>query len=683
MMEPGEILKDLNPVQKEAVCADAEPLLIVAGAGSGKTRVLTRRMAHLIANGVPAFHLLGITFTNKAAEEMRKRVESLVHQYVWIGTFHSTCLQILRIDGEALGLKKNFTIYDETDQLVLIKECMSELGVNDKQIHPKAIRESIQRAKDNLYTAELMNQNASDHFEIVISKVYELYEKKMKGLNGCDFGDLIMKTVQLFNSEARALESWQDRFQHILIDEYQDTNHAQYMFIKLLASKYQQITAVGDPDQSIYAWRGANIENILKFEQDYENCRILKLEQNYRSTKTILDAANSLIRFNSGRTPKNLWTDNDDGETISLYEASDEKDEAHFVVRQVKELIKEDHSLSDFVIFYRVHSESRIFEDVLRQQKIPYKIVGGVKFYDRREIKDLIAYLRVIQSTDDSISLKRIVNVPSRGIGKKAHEFIEYFQAAHNTNLFQTLCDIGKISEIGPKTRNAIGSFCAMIREFQKSKDDLLVSEILERVLEQTGYLKELEEERTIEAKARIENVKEFFSVIQEFEENWEPTLDQLPSNAKMISKKGLLEAFLESISLHSDIDQWDPAAPVLTLMTLHCAKGLEFPVVFMVGMEEEIFPHVNSFGESVAELEEERRLCYVGMTRAKKKLHLSYANSRLLYGFRNHNLPSRFLNEIPSELLEGSGRWAEHIDFDPDFDPDETNERKRRILFD
>ncbi len=684
--EHAGILNDLNGVQKKAVCADWKPLLIVAGAGSGKTRILTRRMAYLIATGVPSFQLLGITFTNKAAEEMRKRVSSLTHQHVWIATFHATCLEILRVDGEKIRLKRHFSIYDEMDQLVLIKECMKDLEMNEKQINPKGVRESIQRAKDALLDPEEIKNRAADYFEEAVSRIYTLYEKKMQALGGCDFGDLIMKTVQVFRLHGTVLESWQERFRHILIDEYQDTNHAQYTFVNQLASRHQQITAVGDPDQSIYAWRGADIQNILRFETDYPNCQILKLEQNYRSTKTILDAANTLIQFNSARKPKNLWTENPEGEKIALFEASDEKDEANYVVQKIKEHQRSGFSLSDIVIFYRVHSQSRIFEDVLRQQKIPYKLVGGIKFYDRREIKDLIAYLKVLSFPEDAISLKRIMNVPSRGIGKKAFERIERYQNEKNLSLFETLCAIQNVPEIGSKTKMAVQSFCRLMIRLRENRNDLLVSDFLEQILNETTYLKELEFERTIEARARLENIKEFFSVVQEFEENWEPNLDPLPAAGETILKKGLLETFLESISLQADIDTWDPTSAVLTLMTFHCAKGLEFPVVFMVGLEEEIFPHVNSFGESNADLEEERRLCYVGMTRAKKKLHLSYANTRRLYGFRHHNMPSRFLNEIPAELLEGTVRWDERIELEPDMgaeDIDEFEVRKRKILFD
>ena len=671
MKSPELLLSDLNEVQKQAVSASKNPLLIVAGAGSGKTRILTRRIAYLIADQVPSFNILGITFTNKAADEMKKRVSELVRQHVWISTFHSTCLQVLRVDGEKVGLKRYFSIYDDTDQLVLVKECMNDLQISDKQINPKGVRELIQRAKDNLQSPSDLAMNSEDQFTEVVSKIYELYEKKMTKLAGCDFGDLIAKTVRLYREYPEILLSWQNRFQHILIDEYQDTNHAQYIFVKLLADQMKQITVVGDPDQSIYAWRGADIKNILRFEEDYPNCKVLKLEQNYRSTKCILDAANGLIRFNMARKPKNLWTENSEGEKISLFEAVDEKEEAAYVVKTIKQYLASGKSAAEMVVFYRLHSQSRVIEDALRQSKIYYKIIGGIRFYDRREIKDLMAYLKVISSPEDSLNLKRIMNVPTRGIGKKAVEEIEKFQTKTQKTLFETLeaCDL--VEGISQKSKSAISRFCELIKTLRSRRDDLLVSDLLEQILHETGYMHELETERTIEAKARIENIKEFFSVVQEFEESWEP------------NQPGLLEAFLQSVSLQTDLDAWSLETPALTLMTLHCAKGLEFPIVFMIGMEEEIFPHVNSFGESVADVEEERRLCYVGITRARKKLHMSFANSRRLYGQRNHNLPSRFLNEIPRELFEDWQRLDEFIEYDPEEYADARSEIKRRVLYD
>jgi len=660
---------NLNPEQEKAVSSPEGPLLVLAGAGSGKTRILTCRIAHLISQGIPAFNILGVTFTNKAAQEMKSRVAQLVRQQVWISTFHSTCMKILRIDGEGIGLVKNFSIYDDHDQLVLIKECLSELNKNERQINPKGIREEIQRAKDFLLTPEVYQEQAQDAFQDIAAQVYALYEKKMAALKGCDFGDLILKTVFLFDRNPETLSSWQERFKHVLIDEYQDTNHAQYRLVRLLADQYKNITVVGDPDQSIYAWRGADIRNILDFEKDYEHCQVIKLEQNYRSTGNILEASNALIEFNTARKPKALWTEKKSGEKITLYQAVDEKDESEFVVREILNHQKSGRTLADCVVFYRLHAQSRVLEEALRKYKVPYRIVGGIRFYDRREIKDLIAYLRVIAFPHDDLSYKRIVNVPNRGIGKKTMETIELYQREKGIGWDQTLAQVDQIEGIGAKARVGLQQFYRMIRSLRAEKAKRPISELLEDILKHSGYLKELELERTFESKVRMDNIQEFFSAVQDFEESYD-------------SENGLLESFIESITLTTNIDEWDGGSNSLTMMSLHTAKGLEFPIVFMVGMEEEIFPHVNSFGGGVEELEEERRLCYVGMTRAKEKLYFVYADSRRLYGSRQHNLPSRFLNEIPSDLLEEAGRAGSSFDEEVCLEPDEQ-EVKRRILFD
>ncbi len=668
----------LNPEQEKAVNAPDGALLVLAGAGSGKTRILTCRIAALISRGVPAFNILGVTFTNKAAEEMKFRVGRLVHQEVWISTFHSTCLKILRMDGEAIGVKRNFSIYDDHDQLVLIKECLAELNQNERQINPKGIREEIQRAKDYLLTPEAFAEQAQDAFEDVAAKVYALYEKKLSASNACDFGDLIQKTVFLFDRSPKVLESWQERFKHILIDEYQDTNHAQYRLVRHLADRHKNITVVGDPDQSIYAWRGADIRNILDFEKDYPNCDVIKLEQNYRSTANILEGANALIEFNTARKPKALWTEKKAGEKISLFEATDEKEEAEFVVHEVLKFKKVKKTLADCVVFYRLHAQSRIIEEVLRKYKVPYRIIGGIRFYDRREIKDLIAYLRAIAFPHDQLSYKRIINVPNRGIGKKTIEILEVYQREKGINWDKTLQEIDRVEGVGVKAKESLRGFHRMIQSLRSEKPRFLVSELLEDILKRTGYLKELELERTLEAKVRIDNIQEFFSAVQDFEENWQPSLGSK-------EREGLLEAFIESITLTSDVDTWEAGSNSLTLMTIHCAKGLEFPIVFMVGMEEEIFPHVRSFGGDIQDLEEERRLCYVGMTRAKEKLYLAYANSRRLYGSRQHNLPSRFLNEIPPHLYDQADRVGSTIDETVFLDEEEIEQlqTKKRILFD
>ncbi len=677
-MNQDLILSHLNPKQKEAVTWPDEPLLILAGAGSGKTRILTHRMAYLISRGVPAFQILGVTFTNKAAQEMKSRVQKLVSQDVWISTFHATCLRILRINGAALGIDPRFIIYDDDDQLTLIKECVKELNLDEKQVHPKGVRERIQRAKDYLETAYQYAEKSGDFYEETVAKVYRLYEEKLARLKGLDFGDLIMKTVCLFDQHPDILTTWQDRFQHILIDEYQDTNHAQYRFVKLLASRSRQITVVGDPDQSIYAWRGANIKNILNFESDYPHCAVIKMEQNYRSSPVILDAANGLIQRNQMRKHKALWTERRGGEKIALYEALDEKEEALYVVNQVLKYKEQGKTLADQVVFYRVHAQSRVLEDVLRRAKIPYKIVGGVRFYDRREIKDLIAYLRAVACPHDDISLKRIVNVPARGIGKKTVDLLAEKAKETGKSFDEVLRLSGSLEVLSPKARKTLAAFSEFLAGLRAQESGMNVAELLETILKRTGYVRELENEKTSEAQARIENIEEFFSVIGDFE-------DENPEG----SASGGLLAFLESISLMTDLDAWDNGTNLLTMMTFHTAKGLEFPVVYMVGMEEGIFPNINSFTDSPEELEEERRLCYVGLTRAKDKVHLLYTRQRRLYGSLQHNLPSRFLNEIPSALYETMP--CKDNSFDPDdvlleddivIDVDK-NEIRRRILFD
>lgn len=685
-----DILSALNSTQREAVTWPKEtPLLILAGAGSGKTRILTHRIAHLISQGIPGFHILGVTFTNKAAGEMRSRVEKLTRQQVWISTFHSTCLRILRQDSAAIGMDPKFIIYDEYDQLQIIKECLRDLNLDEKKIHPKGVREEIQRAKDYLLTPCQFAEKAMDLYQDSVAKIYLLYEEKMKRLKACDFGDLIMKTVVLFDRAPEVLKSWQSRFQHILIDEYQDTNHAQYRFVKQLASTHKRITVVGDPDQSIYAWRGADIKNILNFEDDYSGCGMIRMEQNYRSTSVILEAANQLIRNNQMRKPKDLWTEKEGGEKIELYDAEDETDEAMHVVSNVMRRRAQGTRLGEQVVFYRIHAQSRVLEDHLRRANIPYKIVGGVRFYDRKEIKDVIAYLRLIAYPSDELSLKRVINVPARGIGKKAMEILEREVAllrnlekettatasSTGANLDSraaggviqpglatwdsVLSNVVKIEGLSPRTKKNLADFYDLIRNLRRKASELSVRELLEQVLEGSRYVAELQAEHTAEAETRIENIQEFFSVIEDFEEQGSSLLDDSGEGVTLTP----LESFLESIELVTDLDTWDSEKDVLTLMTLHTAKGLEFTVVHMVGLEEGIFPHVNSYLGSADEIEEERRLCYVGITRARESLHMSYAAARRLYGATHHNLPSRFLTEIPSHLFKTARRNTRYED--------------------
>ncbi|MSR76680.1 MAG: ATP-dependent DNA helicase PcrA [Candidatus Omnitrophica bacterium] len=673
-MSFDKLLENLNESQKAAVCWPNKPLLIVAGAGSGKTRILVHRIAYQISQGTPAFNILGVTFTNKAAAEMKRRVQSLINQQIWVSTFHSTCLRILRMDGRAIGLESGFTIYDDHDQSVLVKECIRELKLNEKQVHPKGVLERIQRAKDLLMNPKVFAANARDLYDDAVSKIYTLYEKKMSQFKACDFGDLMMKTVQLFEHSPQVLQSWQDRFKVILIDEYQDTNHAQYLFVKLLASQRRQITVVGDPDQSIYSWRGADIQNILSFETDYPECGIIKLEQNYRSSSVILDGANELISRNTQRKPKALWTSRKGGEAISLFESFDEKHEAQYVVKQVLENTERGKTFSDQVVFYRVHAQSRILEDTLRRASVPYKIIGGTRFYDRKEIKDIIAYLRVVANPQDDISLKRIINVPTRGIGKKALEVLEAHALQQQIGFHEALRASHGLDDLTPKTRKSIYEFVGLIEKARAEHRQLSISDLLEMLLKNSRYVHTLEAEKTIESKARIENIGEFFSVIQDFEE--------IPN---AYEEGNQLYSFLESISLVTDFDRWDASTNVLTLMSLHTAKGLEFPIVYMIGLEEGIFPNIKSYSADLADLEEERRLCYVGMTRAKDKLHMTFARERLLYGSRQRNLPSRFLSEIPSDLFENniSQKIPEEDDCpfaeEPDtaYDTDSFNRRK------
>jgi len=682
------MLTELNPVQQEAVTYGAGPLLIVAGAGTGKTRVLTHRIAHLIRSGVLPFQILAVTFTNKAASEMRERVAKLVDREVWVSTFHATGLKMLRSDGPSIGIPRNFLVYDDHDQLVLIKECLAELGFNEKHFNPKGLRESISRAKDNLQSPSEVIASAHDQWEDILGKVYELYEKKIAKLGGLDFGDLIMKTVRLLQTQPQVLENYQERFRYILIDEYQDTNRAQYHLIKLLAAKCRNLTVVGDPDQSIYAWRGADIRNILDFETDYPDARRITLEENYRSTTKILDAANHLIARNLNRKPKSLWSQKGEGEPIYLYEARDEKDEAAFIVKEVVELQRKGRSLKEIVIFYRTHAQSRVFEDLLRRNRVSYRIVGGVRFYDRREIKDLIAYLRILVNPNDDVSFKRIINVPTRGLGKKSLGLIESFAAERNLTFFGALEKVTEISGLQPKAAATIQKILRLRATLNKRRFEVEVSELIPEVLERTGILEELQTENTIEAKGRIENLKEFTSVAMDFESN--PVGLPVSFSDEPVQDEDKLQRFLESITLSTDLDKWAPEEESLTMMTLHMAKGLEFPFVFMVGMEEEIFPHANSMTQDRADMEEERRLCYVGVTRAQERLMISFASSRMLYGFRDSKPPSRFINEIPPHLVKYLGPGLSHSEsFDDDilFVPDEGEDprsrRKTSVLFD
>ena len=657
----SDLLKGLNPAQREAVTWPADkPLLIIAGAGSGKTRILTHRIAWLIGQGVPAWTILGVTFTNKAAKEMHHLIEHLISQRVWISTFHSTCLKILRANGAAIGIDPLFSILDDQDQISNIKECLFDLQMNEKQIHPKAVRERIQRAKDYVIGPAQYRADAQEYFEEQVAKVYTLYEQRLAKQKALDFGDLSMKSVLLFQQDPQILEQWRARFRTVLIDEYQDTNQAQYKLIHLLASATNQITAVGDPDQSIYSWRGADIKNIMRFEHDYPGAGHIRLEQNYRSSPIILESANELIRHNVNRKPKDLWTERQDRELIDVYQASDEMDEAQFVAGRVLGYQREGKELAHQVIFYRTHAQSRAIEDVLMKMNIPYKIVGGVRFYDRKEIKDVVAYLKVIANAADETSMKRIINVPARGISKKTVDAIDDLAKLTNTTWDAALRKVNTIPELMPKAKKAVAVLVVWLDSMRAKHELISLRELVEKVLQDTGYVAALEAEKTSEALARIENIEEFFSVIDHFEENYSQLVEKnAAENAEMkmdlLPPASKLHAFLEQILLVTDLDKWDSGTNALTMMTLHTAKGLEFPVVYMVGLEEGIFPHTNSMSSDSEELEEERRLCYVGMTRAQNKLHMSFANCRRLFGSVQHNLPSRFLTEIPAENMRSA----------------------------
>jgi DNA helicase-2/ATP-dependent DNA helicase PcrA len=636
-----DFLKDLNPAQREAVDYCSGPLLVLAGAGSGKTRVLTYRIAYLIGvRKIKPWRILAVTFTNKAAGEMKERVEGLLGKAgigVWVSTFHSWCAQTLRREAHLLGYNRNFSIYDQDDQRSMIKKCLEELEISPKKLSPDAIGNRISSAKDKLLKWQDLSSQAEDSFEENVARVYQVYQRKLEEANAFDFDDLIMKTVELFREQPKVLERYQNRFEHILVDEYQDTNHAQYVLVNLLASRNKNICVVGDEDQSIYGWRGADINNILDFEKDYPDAKVIKLEQNYRSTQLILSAAGAVVRNNKSRKGKTLYTKMEGGEKVHLLILENEHQEAEALVNQIQGLVQQDDfSLSDFVILYRTNAQSRVLEQKLRDNGTPYVIVGGLRFYERKEVKDILAYLKVLVNPLDDLSLRRIINVPTRGIGAQTVAKIDRFRLHNNISLLEAMKNTDLIDGLSPRFKKSIGGFSRTLDEFGTLKEKLPPDELAERIAERTGYLDELRKERTVEAENRIENVKELINAISEFQER---------------SEQPTLEGFLEEVSLITDIDLWDERKDAVTLMTLHAAKGLEFRTVFIAGLEEGLFPLSRSL-ESLSELEEERRLFYVGMTRAKERLFISYALNRRRFADMT-NLRSRFLDEIPEELLE------------------------------
>ncbi len=635
----------LNDMQKKAVLQTEGAVLVLAGAGSGKTGALTVRIAHLIEKGVKPWNILAITFTNKAAKEMSERVNKLIGDKakdIWVSTFHSTCVRILRRDIDKIGYSRDFSIYDTDDQEKMMKEVFKRLNfsITDKTFTVKGALAEISKQKEELISWEDYEAKTDkDIRKVKFAKAYRIYQTLLKENNALDFDDLIYKTVQLFKTDTDVLDYYQEKFKYIMVDEYQDTNTSQYELVRLLSAKYKNICVVGDDDQSIYGWRGANIRNILDFEKDFEDTVVIKLEQNYRSTKTILDAANSVIKNNTTRKDKTLWTENDKGSIIHIKRADNEYDEARFVGDKINELIlKGDRKYKDFAVLYRTNAQSRAIEDYFVKKSIPYRLLGGIRFYERKEIKDVLSYLKVLSNPADTIALKRIINVPKRGLGDASIEKVENFANENNMSFYEALSHIDEITELKTRAKK-FKEFYEVMTEIEKDANELSVSELIESVLNKTGYVQLLQDEGTDEALARIENIDEFVSKAVEYEKSTdEPSLRE----------------FLEDIALVADIDNYEPDEDTVVLMTMHSAKGLEFPYVFIVGMEEGMFPtyRVMQYGTN-EDMEEERRLCYVAITRAKEELFITQAKSRMQHGITQYNAPSRFLKEIPAELIE------------------------------
>lgn len=645
------LLTGMNPQQEKAVQTTEGPLLIMAGAGSGKTRVLTHRIAYLVVEKeVYPSKILAITFTNKAAREMRERIDAILGngtcESMWVSTFHSMCVRILRRNIDRLGYSKSFSILDSSDGLTVIKNLLKEYNIDPKRYEPRAILSTISSAKNECITVDdyKANMNINNPFEKVVAQVYEGYMKRLRLNQSLDFDDLIMMTITLFEKAPDVLEFYQNKFQYIHVDEYQDTNHSQYKLVQMLAKKFRNICVVGDSDQSIYRWRGADISNILSFEKDYKDAKVIMLEQNYRSTKRILQAANDVIEKNTSRYPKVLRTDNADGEKIVYYKAYNEQEEAQHVVQTIQKLMeKENRKLNDFAILYRTNAQSRVMEEVLVKSNMNYQIVGGTKFYDRKEIKDLLAYLRLIANNDDDLSLARIINEPKRSIGATSFDKILSYAIERERSVFDAMKELVFIGLTG-KAASSAEKFYEMITDLTAKQEKMSVTELVEEVIERSGYRAMLQNEKSIEAESRLENIEEFLTVTKAFEESSED--------------KSLL-AFLTDLALIADIDSLDEeekAKGTIILMTMHAAKGLEFPVVFIIGMEENIFPHSRTLDDP-DEMEEERRLAYVGITRAEQRLYLSSAQSRTIFGRSSFNAPSRFLQDISEDILEHISR--------------------------
>ncbi len=637
-----DLIEGLNDRQKEAVISTEGPCLVIAGAGSGKTKVLTHKIAYLISEKyVKPWNIIAITFTNKAANEMKERIQKIIGDAandLWMGTFHSICVKILRKYIDRIGFDHSFLIFDTSDQKTLIKECLKDLKVDDKLFTDRAVLSEISNGKNEmLEPKDYKTKYAGDFRRETIGNIYELYQQRLKENNALDFDDIINYTIKILTENPDVLEYYTEKFKYVLVDEYQDTNKAQFMLVSILASKYGNITVVGDNDQGIYSFRGADITNILNFEKDFPGTKIIKLEQNYRCTGNILKAANAVIKHNENKYEKKLWTANDEGELPSIYQSEDEYDEASYVVKQINHLKTEEYyKYSDFVVLYRMNSQSRAIEDILRREDIPYKIVGGLKFYERKEIKDIIAYLRLIYNTSDNISLKRIINEPKRGIGKTSLDNIQQISEQNGISMYEVIKNAEQFG-LNRVKANA-DDFINLIEELRTKQNELSISELIKETLNKSGYTKALELENSVEAESRIQNLEEFLTVAIEFEEEF---------------ADNTLGEFLENITLSSDIDNVEDAENSVTLMTLHSAKGLEFPTVFLVGLEEGIFPGYKSIGEENA-LQEERRLFYVGITRAKEHLFLTCAKRRTIFGSTSYNAISRFVKEIPEELLNG-----------------------------
>ena len=640
---PEDWKKLLNPSQIQAIETINGPVLIMAGAGSGKTRVLTHRYAHLVKHhNVDVEQILAITFTNKAAEEMKSRISKLLNLKIspkWISTFHSLCVKILRIHGDKIGYKSNFTIYDQSDSNKVIRNCMSENNVDLKQYSPKRFQAHISNLKNSMISPGEALENAESFFEVKVAEIYSSYEKKLMIANSMDFDDLLIKTVELLQTNESILKFWSNKFQFIMVDEYQDTNFVQYKLVELLGSNNKNVCVVGDSDQSIYAFRGADIRNIIEFEKDFSNATVIQLDKNYRSSKKILNLANSVISNNPRKIEKNLWTDNEDGLDISSFRFRSEKDEARWVAEEVKSLIDSSKD-NEIAIFYRTNSQSRLFEEELRMLNINYKVIGSVRFYDRKEIKDVISYLQFLVNDSDTVAFERIVNVPRRGIGESTVKKIRVYLNETGKSIFEALESIEEIKNISPRIKGSLSEFKNLITDL-KSYSLQGPSKTIQKVLELTGYKMSLIKEGTLESQMRIENIEELLNSAFSFENLYEEDIDE---------PYGMLRNYLESIALFSETDKLEDADRVL-LMTLHNAKGLEFPYVFMTGMEENLFPHERSSQGDNSEIEEERRLCYVGITRAEKKLYLTHAWSRTLWGGTVYNLPSRFLEEGSSHF--------------------------------